>query len=239
MDVSELMTRNVVTVRPDTPLKKVAATLVRHGISGAPVVDDGGAVVGVVSETDIVERERGAGRVRFDLLAWLSESEGPALDVKLRARTAGEAMTSPAVTIGPHASLAKAAAFMVDRGVNRLPVVTKEGKLVGIVSRRDLVRAFTRTDAELEHEVRDDVVAGWFWIEPASLAITVVHGTVEIAGEVESEDVAERLVATIERVPGVLAVRSELTWPEPEVRRRPLHRLLFRGVRNGKKRIRS
>ena len=230
MDVSDVMTKNVVTFRREAPLKEVAATLVRDGISGAPVVDEGGAVVGVVSETDILVRERGAGRVRFDLLSWLSESEGPAIEAKLRARTAGDAMTSPAVTIGPRAPLAKAAAFMVDRGVNRLPVVSN-GKLLGIVSRRDLVRAFTRSDAELEREVRDDVVAGWFWTEPTSLDISVVGGTAELAGEVESQDVAERLVATIERLPGILAVRSELTWPQPNRRRRPLRRLLLRGVK--------
>jgi CBS domain-containing protein len=213
MKVKELMSAPVVTFSPGTPLKEVASVLVARGISGAPVVDEGGRVLGVVSAGDILVRERGWGRARFDLLAWLSESESTELEARLHARTAGEAMSHPAVTIPADGPLAKAAAYMVDRGVNRLPVVNAEGKLVGIVSRADLVRAFARSDAELEREIREDVVAGAFlWCSPGHVRVEVSEGDVVLTGEVESRDVAEMLAATVERVPGVLSVRSELRW---------------------------
>ncbi|HUP31780.1 MAG TPA: CBS domain-containing protein, partial [Gaiellaceae bacterium] len=137
MRVRDIMSSPVVTVSADTPLREVAALLVERGISGMPVVDAERRVLGVVSEGDILVRERGAGRARFDLLAWLSESEEAELEAKLRARTAGETMTRPPVTIAADAPLAKAAAYIVDRGVNRLPVVDAERRLVGIVTRAD------------------------------------------------------------------------------------------------------
>jgi CBS domain-containing protein len=200
----------VVCASVGTPLKEVAATLVERRISGLPVVDDEMRVLGVVSESDIVVRERGAGRSRFDLLAWLSESEGVELEAKLRARTAGEAMSQPAVTIAPDAPLSRAAAYMVDRGVDRLPVVDAWRRLVGIVTRADLVRAFARSDTELERDIRQEVAdAAFVWCTPGHVGVEIVGGDVTLTGEVESSEVAEQLVAAAERVPGVLSVRAD------------------------------
>ena len=215
MRVEELMAAPVVTVSPDTPLREVASVLVERGISGMPVVDGQGRVLGVVSEGDILVRERGAGRERFDLLAWLSETEIADLATKLRARTAGEAMSQPPVTIPADGPLAKAAAYMVDRGVNRLPVVDGEGTLVGIITRADLVRAFVRSDEELARELREEVVAGAFsGYSPGYVHVEVADGDVTLAGEVESLDVAEQIATRARGVPGVLSVRSELRWPD-------------------------
>lgn len=215
MNVKDIMSAPVVTVSADTSLKEVAAVLVEHRISGVPVVDGKRSVLGVVSEGDILVRERGAGRARFDLLSWLSETEGAELEAKLHARTAGEAMSHPAVTIRADAPLAKAAAYIVDRGVNRLPVVDQERKLVGIVTRADLVRVFARTDPELEREIRDEVLTGAFlWCSPGHVGVEVLEGDVLLTGVVESQDVAELLVWMTERVPGVLSVRSELSWAQ-------------------------
>ena len=213
MKVRELMSAPVATVSPETPLRDVAAVLVERGISGVPVVDRERGVLGVVSEGDIVIRERGEGRARFDLLAWPSETADVQLRVKLRARTAGEAMSHPAVTISADASVAKAAAYIVDRGVNRLPVVDGQERLVGIVTRADLVRAFARSDEELEREIREEVVAGAFsCYSPGYVRVEVVDGDVALTGKVESSDVAELVGAGVRRVPGVLSVRSELSW---------------------------
>jgi CBS domain-containing protein len=202
-------------VPADTPLKQVAELLVERRISGVPVVDERCRVLGVLSEADIVVREH-AGLPRGELLAWLSEAEGATLEAKLGARTAGEAMTRPATTIPAGAPLVQAAATMVQRGVNRLPVVDEDGVLVGIVARSDLVRAFARSDAELERELREGVLPGGFlWCSPGRVDVQVADGEVTLVGEVESEDVAQLLARLVERVPGVVSVRSELRWPAP------------------------
>jgi CBS domain-containing protein len=202
MNVKDLMTAPVVAVSPEMPLRKVAAILAERAISGLPVVDERQHVLGVVSESDIVARERGGGS---------SGSTGAEPARKSTARTAGEAMTSPAITIPPDAPLAAAAACMLDNGVNRLPVVDGTGRLVGIVARADLVRVFARSDAELEREIRQDIVAGAFsWASPGYVRVEVSDGDVTLTGAVESDDVAELLLSMVERVPGVLSVRSEL-----------------------------
>src|SRR3990172_6043670 len=145
MKIKDVMTRDVITVGPETPLKEAAVILGRNGISGLVVVDGDGAVVGVLSEADILLKEGGERSAHTGLFGWLFETGGAALEQKLAARTAGEAMTAPALTIGPERPLHEAAARMIEDGVNRLPVL-EDGKLVGIVSRADLVGAFPRTD---------------------------------------------------------------------------------------------
>ena len=149
MKVEQLMTHDPLTVRLDTSLKDVAAILSSQGISGLPVLDGDSRVLGVVSEADILRKEQGLGGPRGGVLGWLDRG---APDPKLEARTAGEAMTSPALTIGPGRPAAEAAKLMVERGINRLPVISR-GRLVGIVTRADLVRAFHRPDEEIEREI--------------------------------------------------------------------------------------
>lgn len=210
MNVSEIMTTPVTAVRPETPLKEVAALFVDHGISGVPVVDEEQRVLGVVSETDIAARSSKAAGAGFDL-AGSSKSDELEREARLEARTAGGAMTRPAVTITSDAPVASAAASMFHRDVHRLPVVDRAGRLVGIVSRTDLVRAFARSDQALEREIRDEVLAGGFlWCSPGHVRVEVTGGDVVLTGKVESEDVAALLTAATERVLGVLSVRSQL-----------------------------
>ena len=222
MRVEELMTKDVAAVRPDRPLKEVAALLAERRISGVPVVDDERHVLGVVSEADILTRERGAGRARYDLFAWLSEWEGVELESKLGARTAGEAMSTPAVTVSAHRSVFDAAALMVDRGVNRLPVLDAEGRLVGIVTRADLVRAYARSDDELEREIREHVLVSPFGVSPRDVGVVVRGGEVTLAGQVESEDVAHALEVSVRHVLGVTGVDARLTWTEDPGEPRPI-----------------
>ncbi len=208
MKVQEVMTREVTTVAPEASLREVAETLVRHGISGLPVVDESGGVVGVVSEGDIVGKEAGPEPER-SLLARLLHGSPPS---KLEARNAAEAMTSPAVTIAPSREVAEAARLMTEQRFNRLPVVDDDGRLAGIVTRADLVRAFLRTDAEIERELREDVVERTLWIDPSNLRITVENGEVALRGRVESKADADLLEHFAARVPGVVSVHSTLRW---------------------------
>lgn len=206
MRVRELMTDSVVSVKPGTSLRDAAAVLVEHGISGVPVVDERGTVVGVLSETDIVMKASG-GIERGGFLTWLFDTE--IANDKVVAETAAEAMSSPAVIIAPSRTVHDAARLMIEEGVNRVPVV-EDGALVGILTRSDIVRAFTRTDTELAGEIKDDLLRRTFWAEPGSIEVTVSDGRVTLEGEVETEADREMLPLFVSRVPGVVAVTADL-----------------------------
>jgi CBS domain-containing protein len=212
MKVSDVMTENVFTVAVDTPLKTVATRMLEYGVSGMPVVA-GERVLGVISETDILFKERTVPD-RKGVVDWLVHyAEDPPL-AKLDARTAGEAMTTPAVTIASGRSVADAAALMLDLSIDRLPVVDA-GRLVGIVTRTDLVRAFTREDDEIAREIRRGGMLQRLWLDAEGLEISVDDGNVVLEGEVDTQDVAEALVSFAEQTPGVVSVESMLTWPQP------------------------
>lgn len=208
--VGDVMTRDVVSVTPDTPLKDVAAALVERGISGLPVCDADGAVVGVLSEADLLVKQGGSPERSGGLFAWLVETASAPDLAKLRAHTAGEAMTSPAVTVETASPVSEAARTMVSLGVNRLPVV-EDGRLVGIVTRADLVRLFTRSDEEIARDIRQDVVKR-LWIAPERIEVEVEQGEVVLRGEVDTEVEAGLLEKRIPLVAGVVGVRSELSW---------------------------
>jgi CBS domain-containing protein len=202
------MTTDVATVAPGTDLRDVAALLVRKRISGVPVVE-GGRVVGVVSERDILFKERPSDGLHRGVLAWLMD-EGD-LMLKVDARTAETAMTSPPVTIGPTRSVADAAAMMLDEEVSRLPVVD-HGVLLGIVTRHDLVRAFARSDEEIWQEIEADPLIRSYRAHPGSWDVAVNRGEVTLTGKVGSKEQADLIEAFVDRVPGVVAVTSRLHW---------------------------
>ena len=211
MKIKDVMTRDVVTVGPEAPLRDVARILVEHGISGLPVTSASRRLLGVVSEADILYKEHDPTRGRHGL--------GRRSAAKASAATAGDAMTTPAITITPHRAVAEAARLMTEHGVNRLPVVRGE-ELVGIVTRADLVRAFTRSDTEIEREIREDIVRGVLWLEPGIVGVAVERGHVTLSGELDGKSdtlVVERLAR---RVPGVVDLQSELTWKFDDTRRR-------------------
>jgi CBS domain-containing protein len=209
MKVKELMTPNVVAVAPDDTLKDVAAVLVEHGISGVPVIDRDGAVVGVVSEADILMKERAA-EPEPRILRWLLD--GPVTGMqKLDARTAAEAMSAPATTIGPDKGVYEAARVMTDDGIKRLPVVDREGTLVGIVTRSDLVRAFARPDDSLLREIHE-MAHDTLGIADESFWIRVDEGAVRLSGKLERRSDAELLPRVVSRTPGVVSVHSTLRW---------------------------
>jgi CBS domain-containing protein len=200
------MTEGVLSVTPGASLREAATVLVEHRVSGLPVIDDVGEVVGVLSETDIVMKASG-GTERSGYLAWFFDSD--LTGEKVAAETVGQAMSSPAVTITPDRTVHEAARIMIEERVNRLPVV-RDGKLVGILTRSDIVRAFTRTDAELASEIDEDILRRTFWAEPGSVAVAVSDGRVTLTGEVETEVDREMLPLFVSRVPGVVAVSTDL-----------------------------
>lgn len=222
MYVRELMTTEVLTIGPEAPIRDVAAILVEHRISGLPVCDIEGHVLGVVSEGDILFKEHDPrdGYTRGPL-GWLVD--GPpdvAAQAKAKALTSGRAMTSPAVTIAPSTTVADAARLMSERGVNRLPVVDEEGRLVGIVTRADLVRAFIRSDAELEAEIRREVLERTLWVEEGRVDVAVAHGAVTLSGQLDRRTDVDLLERLVRRVPGVVAVEASVGWRVDDTTRR-------------------
>jgi CBS domain-containing protein len=206
--IRELMTTDVVTVTPSTSLKQAAKLLAGRRISGVPVVEPDGRVVGVVSEADVLVQERAAPRPGPGLLALLFDPDAVWRE-KLGARTVAEAMTTPAICIGPNRPVHAAAEHMLDDGVNRLPVV-EDGRLVGIVTRADLVRAFVRPDDEIAREIREQVFGRALWLDPDELVVNVEDGGATVFGALRSDADEKAMVALVSRVPGVVSVVSHV-----------------------------
>jgi CBS domain-containing protein len=219
--VGDVMTTRVIAVRRSADYKQIVSVLRRYRVSACPVINEGGKVVGVVSEADLLFKEADpgppAGLIR---LRWKLGEES-----KVNAVIAGQLMTSPAVTIQPDVPLAVAARVMQERQIKRLPVVTPDGKLVGIVTRSDVLSVYERADSDILDEVRSEVLAGEFGLEPTRFDISVTSGIVTLGGPMERQDRALELVARIRHVDGVVAVRDRIevagqpaAWPEARER---------------------
>jgi CBS domain-containing protein len=207
MKVAEVMTTDVLAVTPETSLKEAAELLVREQISGVPVIDADRTVLGVLSESDILFKERPRPEEK-PLLQRLLGRADPSLRTKPDAMTAGEAMTAPPITIEPFAPVAVAAERMLEAHVHRLPVVIRR-QLTGIVTRADLVRAFVRPDEEIKREISDIVR---LCDSEGPLEITVERGVVELSGRLYSRVDAEAIPSLVEQVPGVTKLTTRLDW---------------------------
>lgn len=212
--VKDMMTRSVVSVRPETSIREVARLLIEHRISGLPVVDDAGAVVGVVSEGDLLVHGRDVDHVPRRPLARLfgrQSAKKRKLKAKAQARTAGEAMTAPAIMADVTAPVHTAATLMSDHRIKRLPVVA-DGRLVGIVTRADIVRAFVRTDAELAVAIRDEVLLRRMWLDPRDFQVSVTDGIATVKGSVGRRSTATMVKEMVEMLPGIVAVEADVSW---------------------------
>jgi CBS domain-containing protein len=204
------MTTEVVSVRPDASFYVVAGILTGRGVSAVPVVDPDSRVLGVVSEADLLAKIEFAGdggeRHVF---------ERPRRRVARRksaATVAGELMSAPAVTIRDTASVVEAAKLLDSAGVKRLPVVDASGRLVGIVSRHDLLSVFRRSDTALRTEIVDEVFAKLLWVDPADVQVDVGRGQVTLTGELESKSLVPLAVRLVEGVDGVVCVDNRLGY---------------------------
>jgi CBS-domain-containing membrane protein len=204
--IREVMTTDVVSVPKDAPFKDVVEILSAKHVSGAPVVDADGVVIGVVSETDLLPRRaRPAGRAsRIRLGRLASHGRG--------GTTAAGVMTAPAVTVRADAPVPVGARLVLRRGVKRLPVVDDRGRLVGIVSPRDLLRAFLRPDTALGAEITEQVFrhALGMVVTPATVTVDVHDGVVTLRGQVDRKSQIPVAVAMTAQVDGVVDVVDEL-----------------------------
>jgi CBS domain-containing protein len=204
--VSDVMTSEVVGVRPDVGYKQIADLLVRYGISAVPVVDDRDVVLGVVSEADLLPKLNYPDRVAVHPLVSRGRREAGR---KASGETAADLMTSPATTILRDAPVARAARLMEAARVKRLPVVDGAGRLIGIVSRRDLVRLYARSDPAIRNDVIDQVLRG-LWIDQSTVDVRVSAGVVTLTGQVDRTSTAAIVVRATHTVPGVVDVIDHL-----------------------------
>ncbi len=216
--VADVMTTEVVTVTAATPFKDIAQALITGGISAVPVLGDDRQVLGMVSEADLLRKEEF--REQF-----YREGYRPPLRARLRhpkgrqkaaGDTAAELMTSPAVAIGPEATAVEAARLMDAHAVKRLAVVDPDGRLVGIVSRRDLVKLFLRGDAEITSEIRDDILDRALWVDTSGVRVEVEQGVVTLSGWMERRTETAIAARMAGRVNGVIDVVDKLTWKQDD-----------------------
>jgi CBS-domain-containing membrane protein len=188
----------------------MAARLRRDRVSAFPVVDDDDKVIGVVSEADMLAKEVLNGDHLGTLTAMLHRREQEKAD----GLTAGDLMTHPAVTVTPRDSVEQAARLMYTLQVKRLPVVDSGGKLVGIISRTDVLAVFDRPDEEICQEIIDNVIVNDFLEDPVKFSVTVQAGVVTLEGSPETLSFGHDLVRKIRHVQGVVAVQDRLTYPD-------------------------
>jgi len=206
--VKDVMTAEVVTVRQETTFKEMAAVLRRYRVSALPVVDDAGLVIGVVSAGDLLAKEALADPgVAAELLRHQDVRKAQGL-------TAGDLMTRPAVTAAPEDPVEQAARMMHFMRVKRLPVIDSGGQLVGIVSRSDVLAVFDRPDEDIRRDIVDTMLLHEFLIDPRQFSVTVESGVVTMEGCPETAALGHALVRKARHVPGVVAVRDRLTYPD-------------------------
>ena len=208
--VKDLMTTPVVTVGPETPFKEIVARLAERRVSAVPVVDDAGLVLGVVSEADLLLKEEYPDPDADVPLFWTKRRR--AEHDKAAATVARDLMTVAVVSIAPDATVAEAARRMHTAQVKRLPVLGEGGRLVGIVSRADLLKVFNRPDQAIRREILDEVIVGEFMTDPDRFFIQVHEGVVVLEGRVEQRSLLPWLVRAVRGVEGVVRVEDRLAY---------------------------
>jgi len=223
--VSEIMTAPVFSVGPSTPIVEAAQIMLSHRISGLPVVDEGGALVGVVTEGDFLERsEIGTERKRSGWLKFfLSAGQAAEEYVRSHGRLVEDVMTTEVVTTDSAASIDDVVEMMGRRHIKRLPVVD-HGKLVGIVSRSDLLRAMASRLSSVPQGAADDhalrraildELATQFWSGNGLIRVEVENGCATLSGTIFDERERQAARVAAQNVPGVQAVEDQLVCVEP------------------------
>lgn len=205
--VGDIMTGHVITAGESTPFAELAALMLEHRVSALPVVDAENHIVGVVSQADLLVKEAAVA----DPSVWGSWQRGQRKTMAT-AEVARDLMTSPAVTVRPDTSVAEAARLMHARKVRRLPVVTADGLVVGIVSRIDVLSAFRRPDSQVRDDILSKIAAGDPAIRPRDLGVVVDGGIVTLSGELGSGQAAAALLREVRHVEGVVNVRGQFRF---------------------------
>jgi CBS domain-containing protein len=193
MHVRDLMTTDVVAVAPNTSTRDAARMMFRYRISGLPVVDAEDHVLGIITEGDFLAME----------LERAEQGESPA-EVR-------EVMSHSVLSVSPDAAVMDAARYMHAEGVKRVLVV-EDGRMVGILSRFDIVAAFTRPDDLIEDEIREDLIRRVLFVDPETVDVSVSNGVVTLVGTIGTRTEARLVEELASRLDGVVGVENELGW---------------------------
>jgi CBS domain-containing protein len=209
--VADVMAKDVMALRASASFKEIAARLREQRVSAFAVLDADNKVIGVVSEADLLPKEA--------LQAGYEGHPGPLSGVRHRrerekatAVTAADLMSRPPVTVGPYDLVSHAAHLMYDHRVRCLPVVDKDGRLAGMLSREDVLRVFGRPDEEIRREIIDKVIVKKFLADPARFTVTVADGVVTLGGVPETAVLGRQIASAVRHIEGAVAVREELTY---------------------------
>ncbi|MXM64685.1 CBS domain-containing protein [Streptomyces sp. HUCO-GS316] len=216
--VAELMTRGVVRARRDMRFKEIVRLLAENDVTAVPVVDDLDRPVGVVSEADLLRKSA-------DQADPSGRAPLPHLEAWERAKAEGsraeELMSAPAVCARPEWSVVEAARMMESHHVKRLPVVDEADRLLGIVSRGDLLRIFLRRDDAIRDEITDDVLRRTMGLGPSEVTVDVREGQVGLGGSVEFGSLIPVIERLCRSVDGVVSVTGHIAHRTNDARRSP------------------
>ncbi|MFL6123611.1 CBS domain-containing protein [Actinophytocola sp.] len=204
--VASVMTTKVVTVLPDTPFRELVAVLAACEVSAVPVVDRDGRPIGVVSEADLLAKQEFHGGQ--DELPH-GDRAGRERWYRAQARNAAEVMTSPVRAVHADEPVSFAARLLAEEGIRRLIVIDRDGRVTGVVSRRDLLRVYLCDDEELRTRVAELLLLTG--IAPGTVDVRIHAGVVSMDGEVARRGLADAAVRMIRALPGVVGVRDNLT----------------------------
>lgn len=210
--INSVMSTDVATVRVTTPFKDIVRTLEQRDVSAVPVVDDAGHVIGVVSQADLLIKQ-GAQEPEWSH-SFLSVMRRRRSARRAAATTAGELMTTPAVTIDGRATVVRAARVLNRHQLKRLPVVDSDGKLVGIVSRKDLLAVFLRKDEDIRADIIENVFEFGLGmaVGPATVRVTVHDGKVRLEGQLEMKSQLSLVEQLARHIDGVVDVDMDMGY---------------------------
>ena len=215
--VRDVMSTDIAVVGPDTSYREIVEVLAARRVSGVPVVDGSDHVLGVVSEADLLYKVERAGQ--HDAPRVFPRHGERAARAKAAGEVAEDLMSTPAVTVRADASVPYAAKVMESKRVKRLPVVNEDGRLVGIVSRADLLMVHLRPDEDIRREIIDEVLERALWLDPDPVSVAVDEGVVTLAGRLDRKSTAVIAVRLAEAVPGVVDVVDELEYDQDDTGR--------------------
>jgi CBS-domain-containing membrane protein len=214
--VRDVMTTPVVSAQPRTSFKDIAMVMVERGVTALPVVGADRRVLGVVSEADLLAKEEHKDDGAAPPLVSRRERVSRA---KAHALTARELMTTPAITVPPEATIAEAARLLDRHRIKWLPVVDDKDRLIGVVSRRDLLRVFTRPDEELREEIVHDVFDHLLLEDPRAVSVVVSQGVATLTGRLETKSLIPIVVRLTGATDGVVRVVDRLTYADDDTLR--------------------
>ncbi|MBX6768894.1 MAG: CBS domain-containing protein [Actinomadura rubrobrunea] len=209
--VRSVMATDVVAVHEQTPFKEIIVILRSNGVNAAPVLDSAGRVRGVVSTSDLLLKQADPGAAEEDGAP--ADPRGRRERRKAGGAVAAELMTSPAITVTPETDVQSAAREMRRHGISRLVVLDgRTRRLVGIVTRSDLLRVYDRSDRDIERDVLRGVLNRRPGVDPARITVTVDKGHVVLHGSVPRRSLIPPLLRDVRRVEGVVTSTSRLDW---------------------------